>query len=329
MQESESLLPTEDNQTDTIAENERCEPGRSIGMDMKPGLGFFFYFHIICVPAIILILVVAILVVRFILRDFVLREADIAAAKVAGIGVAVVLAVTVLGVFATLMYVIRRAEQRIDTAAAALQQSEEKMQRSDAIQAIFNRLLSLSLEDLTLEEMLARSIDYITDIPWLTLESKGAIFLVEDEPEMLVMKAQKGLPRPLQAMCDHVPFGECVCGRAAASREVTFTNCLYKLHDRTYEGISEHGHYCVPIISAGKVIGIINTYVKQGHQRMEREEEFLLAASAVVAEIVERKRAEEALAGLNEELESAVRVLSGVTKVLIPRGTVFKRHETE
>ncbi|MHC4742193.1 MAG: GAF domain-containing protein [Planctomycetota bacterium] len=255
--------------------------------------------------------------------------ADIADAGAVAVRAAAILTLTVLGVFAAIVYVIRQTRQKINTAADALSRSEEMTHLSNDLQAVINRLLSLSLEDLTLEDMLAGCIDYITDIPWLALEPKGAIYLVADEPEVLVLAAQKGLPKPLQSLCDNVPVGECACCSAAASKEVIFTECRYKRRDRTYEGICEHGHYCVPIISGEKVIGVINSYAKKGHTPAKRQRDFLRSVSAVVAGIVERKKAEQAIAGLNEELESAVRVLSGLTKVLIPRGSVFKRPEDE
>ncbi len=179
--------------------------------------------------------------------------------------------------------------------------AEEKLQQSYQVQTLINKLLRRSLEAGSLEELLEQTIDHLTSITWLTLESKGAIFLVEDDPQVLVMKAQRGLPAPLLTMCARVPFGRCLCGRVASSGEIQFADRVDQRHENQYEGISLHGHYCVPMLSAGKVLGVINMYVKEGHHRDEREEEFLRAVADVLAGIVERKRAEEKIKRAAEE----------------------------
>ena len=174
--------------------------------------------------------------------------------------------------------------------------AETQIQRAHHIQSVLNRLLQLSLEALSLEEMLRRIIDHIVSIPWLAVESKGAIFLVEEEPEVLVLKAQRGLPQSLQAVCARVPFGRCLCGRAAKSREIQFADRVDERHDNQYEGISAHGHYCVPIVASDKrVLGVINLYLQEGHRRDDRETQFLCAVANVLVGIIERQRAVEAL----------------------------------
>jgi PAS domain S-box-containing protein len=173
--------------------------------------------------------------------------------------------------------------------------AKQEIQRTSETQTVLNKLLGLSLENLTLEEMLEQAIYHITSISWLALESKGAIFLVEDDPQVLVMKAQRGLAKPLQTTCARVPFGRCMCGRAALSCETQFANCVDERHENRYDGIAPHGHYCVPIVSANKVLGVINMYVKDGHTYSKKEEDFLRAVSSVLAGIIERKHAEKDL----------------------------------
>jgi len=199
---------------------------------------------------------------------------------------------------------------------AQRKKAEEETQRSYDIQAVINKLLSLSLENISLEDMLERAIDNINSIPWLSLESRGAIFLVEDDPQVLVMKAQRGLSVPLQTMCSRVPFGRCMCGRAALSGEIQFADHIDECHEHRYEGIFAHGHYCVPIVSAGKVLGVINTYVKEGHTYNRKEEDFLRAVSAVLAGIIERKRAEQKQAELLKQLASANKELNDFAHIV-------------
>ena len=172
--------------------------------------------------------------------------------------------------------------------------AEEEHRRNFDTQTVINSLLRLSLEDIHLDEILKRTLDLILSIPWLAFKSTGSIFMVEDDPEVLVMKAQKGLPEPLQKECARLPIGKCLCGRAALTREMQFADCVDERHDIMYEGMLPHGHYCVPILFAGKVLGVINLYVREGHPRDQREEEFLTSIANTLAGIIIRRQAEEA-----------------------------------
>ncbi len=190
--------------------------------------------------------------------------------------------------------------------------AEEDIRRRSRIQTTINSLLRISLEDISLEEMLERIIDEIISIPWLVLESKGSIFLVEDDPEVLVMKAQRGLAEPLLKKCAMVPFGRCMCGRAARSGKIEFIDHIDEHHDVRYDGIIPHGHYCIPLKSNSRVLGVINLYVEEGHRRDEREEEFLNAAAHVLVGIIKRKQAEEALTAAYEELKTIDEVKTNI-----------------
>jgi PAS domain S-box-containing protein len=90
-------------------------------------------------------------------------------------------------------------------------------------------------------------------------------------------------------------FGRCLCGRAAASGKTEFAGHVDDRHETCYEGMTPHGHYCTPIVSAGKVLGVINLYVKENHRRESKEDEFLNAVANVVGGIIQRKRAEQQL----------------------------------
>ena len=172
-------------------------------------------------------------------------------------------------------------------------QAEDALRLSRDVQAVLNTLVHLALEDLSLDELLRQSLDLILSIPWLAIESKGALFLVEEEPAVLILKAERGLAEPLLRACARISFGKCLCGRAAAEQNTQFTDQLEERHEITYKGIASHGHYCVPILSAGKTLGVINLYVKESHRYDQQEVNFLLAVADTLAGIIKRKRTEE------------------------------------
>ncbi len=180
--------------------------------------------------------------------------------------------------------------------------AEEKIKKNYQIQNILNSLLHISLEDVSLEKQLERCLDVILSAPFLTLLPKGGIFLVEDETDTLLLKANHHLPVPLQGMCAKVPFGRCLCGRAAASREIQFAACLEDRHDNRYEGLTPNGHYTVPILSRGKALGVFVLYLHEGHQQKKEEILFLQTVADTLAGIIERKEVEEELGRYTKEL---------------------------
>jgi PAS domain S-box-containing protein len=180
----------------------------------------------------------------------------------------------------------------------------EEIEKNYDTQTVINSLLNLSLQDVPLDEILERALDLILSISWLVVQSKGGISLVEQDTGTLVLKAHQGFNELLQKVCATVPFGKCICGRAALSKEIVFVDRIDERHEITYDGITPHGHYCVPIIFADNVLGVINVYVDEGHKSTDREKAFLLTIANTLAGIIVRRRAEESLLESERKLQA-------------------------
>lgn len=139
----------------------------------------------------------------------------------------------------------------------------EKMDHETAI----NALLAASLTNLTLEEQLTRMFEIVISLPWLKVESRGCILLVKEKPDTLVMAVRKGLDPSLALQCAEVPFGRCLCGRAALKGEIEYAGRVDERHENLNGNASPHGHYCVPIKFHGKVMGVLNLHLRAGHRR--------------------------------------------------------------
>lgn len=183
---------------------------------------------------------------------------------------------------------------------------EEQLNRNYWIQKTISSVLKLSLKPISLQKQLERTLALILSIPWLSIESKGCIFLVDEHRHVLKLAAQQGLSEALLHSCATVSFGDCLCGQAALKKKVVYTKCLDKRHTVRYDGIREHGHYCIPVMTGKKLLGVINTYIVHGHKRDKAEIDFLKAVANALAGVIERKRVEEALRKANDELEVTV-----------------------
>ena len=152
------------------------------------------------------------------------------------------------------------------------------------MQALLNLMLQRSLENIPLVEKLDSHLADLLAAPWLSVEAKGAIFLVDPRGRELLMKASRGLPPALLEKCARVPFGGCLCGRAAAAGTPAVSRDICPEHEIIYEGMQRHGHYCVPIIAEGKVLGVLNLYLREGGTLSVRQEGFVKSVADVMAE---------------------------------------------
>lgn len=153
-------------------------------------------------------------------------------------------------------------------------------------------LLAISLEHGSLPELLDKFLENLLDIPWLALEAKGAVFLADAGGKNLAMTAQRGVSAEIKSACAGVPFGHCLCGRAAATGETVFASDVDARHEISYRGIKPHGHYCLPIKIRGRVIGVLNLYLRAGHSYDQDEKAFLEAACTIIAKAIEYKNLE-------------------------------------
>ncbi len=169
-------------------------------------------------------------------------------------------------------------------------QAEEEIRRNYDTQTVVNSLLTLSQKDISLDELLKQALDHILAIDWLSLEARGCIFLVDNGAQILEMKARRGFPKSLEELCAAVPYGRCLCGRAAKSCKIQFAAHVDQCHELTYPEMAPHAHYCVPVLLAGNLLGVINLYLPDGHLYDSKEEDFLSVIANTLAGIIERRR---------------------------------------
>lgn len=209
--------------------------------------------------------------------------------------------------------VLRDAEGRIEGALCMGEDITERKlaelarQNNSEEQSALNAILRISLENIPIKEQFERVLDIILALSWLPIEPKGGIFQVHKGDDALTMIAQRGLAPILLSACARVPFGYCLCGRAAASREIQYASCLDQRHDITYPEIKPHGHYNVPIMSNRVVLGVMVLYLKHGHVQQDREFEFLTSVASTLAGMITHRLTQDELLENRSRLEQTQR----------------------
>ncbi|MDP1677505.1 MAG: PAS domain S-box protein [Bacteroidota bacterium] len=163
------------------------------------------------------------------------------------------------------------------------------------IQGALNTILSISVENVSMEESIERILTTTLSLPFLSVVNKGGIFLADEQHDLLTLTTAHNLSTELQTMCALVPFGRCLCGKAAATHQIQFADCVDERHENRYSGIQPHGHYNVPILSSDKVLGVIVIYLAEHHQQKKYEQGFLLSVAEILSGLIQRKKAEKAL----------------------------------
>lgn len=183
--------------------------------------------------------------------------------------------------------------------------AEDRLRQQLEDQVLTAEIAQLALEPISLNVMLYRTLDKILDNERLGLKAMGCIFLRENGEGDLIMRAQKGFAEPLLSSCARVVEGQCLCGRVVETGNVVFASEVDHRHEKTYDGMSPHGHYCVPIKAGSTVLGVLNVYVEEGHARDPGEERFLGIVADTLAGLVQRQQASDALRSSQSALARA------------------------
>ncbi|MBF0553566.1 MAG: ATP-binding protein [Nitrospirae bacterium] len=181
----------------------------------------------------------------------------------------------------------------------ALQESYNDLLKQKAIvdkhvreQETVNSVLKLSLSSDPIEVHMQRKLDVILEH---FSQSKGCIFLYNEALKILQISAYRGFSEAHLALCSVVPVGKCLCGLAASTKELVFLSGRKDSnHTITYDGMPDHGHYCVPIVSTDKqtdrLLGVLNIYVAAGYERNVDDEVFIKNVAHIIAGIILRKQ---------------------------------------
>ena len=196
-----------------------------------------------------------------------------------------------------------------------MQSNTMVMENNLKLQRVLNDILSIALENTSLQELLDRTIEKIISAPFISPTPSGGIFLVEEEDGILNLKVKRGISEILDTVCTRVEFGKCSCGIAAATGKIQFVDCIQEIHKIVGNEMRSHGHYSVPIISREKILGVLIIYVEEGRERSSIEEEFLSAVANTIAGIIEHKRVEKELKSSREELRNLLDHMHNVREI--------------
>ena len=190
-------------------------------------------------------------------------------------------------------------------------------EQAEDIERVVGDLLGRSVKQQDLISTLEYALDRLLAIEGFSFDRRGAIFLVDDTGRQLEMTVSRGLPGAVQASCAIVPFGRCLCGRVAETAEALWAETVDDRHE-VHTGEAEHGHHCVPMKAEGRVVGVINIYVRSEHVCTRAETDMLAAVADVLAGVVQRDQFARARDEHRGRLEAILATFDGLIYMASP-----------
>jgi len=192
------------------------------------------------------------------------------------------------GDFALLAKRFNEMAQRLKQSYAA-ELEQKLLDRTREFAALDAVTLTLShagnLTDL-LDKSLLRIFDSLAG-----LEPRGGIFLRELDGETLRLAAQYGLSSEHLTCGETVRMGECLCGKAAQTGEVLYTEhgCEEPLNTR-YRCGAPHSHIIIPIKSRDIVLGVFFLFANKDFRLKQSDLQMLEMIGAQLGLAIENFR---------------------------------------
>lgn len=140
-------------------------------------------------------------------------------------------------------------------------------------------MLKLLLQPITFHERLKGVMDLLLSLPIEFRGGTGCVYVVSGDQLAVaysVPSSDSG-----NYTCLTVPFGKCLCGKAAESGEIIIADHI----DERYEMKSSdkpHGHVCIPFKDNGKTLGLLNLCVHEGYKQDEADTDFFNCIASIL-----------------------------------------------
>jgi len=187
---------------------------------------------------------------------------------------------------------VSKSLDKIDSAEQEIRQRTEEYRVLHEVARVLHNTQGL-------KEMLESALKVLTQFKELKVEYKAGIFLADEEKRVLRLFSTIGkFTNEFLEKEKEIPYGNCLCGRAAVSGEMIISESFFadKRHENIFDGMTDHGHYIVPLKSQGKIIGVFFLYTDANPPWYVRSQEILLSIGGLIGDaIVSHRRGEQIL----------------------------------
>ncbi|NOY64227.1 MAG: GAF domain-containing protein, partial [Nitrospirae bacterium] len=138
-------------------------------------------------------------------------------------------------------------------------QYRELAERKEELEVI-SRVTVAANSSIDLEQMLDKVLEELLDLGQLSLRKKGAVLLSEPSENVLRLVVSKNFSKEEREICSYIPYGECLCGAAAAEKRIITSLICTKRQERGLINSTKLEHINIPLMVRDNVIGVICLY---------------------------------------------------------------------
>jgi signal transduction histidine kinase len=195
--------------------------------------------------------------------------------------------------------IISKSLNKIDSAEQEIRQRAEEYR-------VLHEVARALHDSRGLKKMLENTLKVLTQFKELEVEYKAGIFLADEEKKVLRLFSTIGeFAGEFMEKEAEIPYGNCLCGRAAVSGEMIISESCFsdKRHENTFKGMTDHGHYIVPLKSQGQMIGVLFLYTDANPPWYVRSQEILLSIGGLIGDAIVSHKREEQILENNKQLK--------------------------
>jgi PAS domain S-box-containing protein len=183
------------------------------------------------------------------------------------------------------------------------------------VESDLNVLLTLSLENHSLADMLSNLLDYLTALPWLALTGAWAVYLRRTDDNGLALCYSSKCPEEWPLTFPVIPSTNCLCG--IAPDLVASGVCAQSFKKLPDYPLLHHPHYGLPLLNNNaQAIGQLVLFAIPGSTPDPPLQTFLVAVANILVGVIQRKQAEESLC-LERDRSNQYLANAGITFLIL------------
>ncbi len=198
-------------------------------------------------------------------------------------------------------------EQQVEARTHELRESRDQLQQDMRYEQLLTELLNVSLRPAPMDDYLDKCLRVLGgSLNLQSQASRSAIMLWDDEGACLRLNKSLAMSNEQCESCARVLPGQCGCGQAIQCLDLVHCNAKNPCIEVRFGGTEDAGRCSVPLIYAGKPLGVLVYYHPYEQELDEQQRSFLLRAADVLSMGISRRQADERIEYLayHDELTS-------------------------
>ena len=177
----------------------------------------------------------------------------------------------------------------LDEIDHAVHQLKNHLEQSREGNEVVQQLLQSAMEPVPLQDQLDQTLMLLFYLEWLPVQSKGAIYLVDEASKEMVLRAYTAMDEEFLTQPKQVSSGEGVCGRSATTKQF----------------LQIDNQCCIPITSGDQLLGLMYLFLKDTRPLSPEHITFLLSVASVLEVIIIRKAMDAEILNIMEAQKKA------------------------